>query len=551
MLQAASFLGDDDMADFETEVLAAMCHKTAANAGDVESLCCSVTRLSERHRHAFCLRLVKKVPLSTLLTKFPMLLHRPLLHALLQSSSKVSASGHTLSLLQLDVPTDTRMWDASTPHWRLGEAACPAICLHLAGLPALAAVSLAGHRLCDSSTAAIVAALRPHSQLTSLDLLGNSCRQQTLHMLSATLPCWPHLQKLHLQGPSGSSQAAAEMLAGSLATASALTSLRWDAGWANGACLAASVQLQPALRLLQAHGAICDNLCALSYLTHLELDGAAAELAGVPDDDLVLAVSAMSSLQHLKLSGKRHALDALPCSKLLQLRHLHLRGCCRDGSIDAMVDGALVDVFEALPLAAEQGHASGLRSITLLTALTHLSLGASDRDLEDDFVYHLGRVLPELRSLEVLELLSEFGDMGTQMGYLLGSWGQAHHMTSLSFSVKDPEWCPVTNVAPSSVHRLAVKLFPSEAPAGRTLAHVVALTQLTALSLNGFEAADDQHCVGQRFLEQAHQLQHLQELSLLNVCLEDSRWALVRLCMRLSVLRELCLAHCSLSREFS
>ena len=257
-------------------------------------------------------------PVSTLLLKLPLLMHKPMLQSLLRP-----VASSAMHQIELDVPVNSSATAGAATHMMqpVMSAACHALSMQLAGLPALCSFTADGHDMADSSVGALVSALQLHTQLTRLSLAGNECGDIAAHMLSESLPCWPKLQleELQLHCSQSISAEGASVLAGGVSL-TALTRLCVGPAAVSNACLDAALAQLTSLRHLQAslHDATCAPLQKLNSLTHLDLVGPQLELSDAAAP-LARTLSSMPALPWLGLHSEEPAsLQALPCASLMQ-----------------------------------------------------------------------------------------------------------------------------------------------------------------------------------------------------------------------------------------
>ena len=188
-------------------------------------------------------------------------------------------------------------------------------------------------------------------------------------------------------------------------------------------------------------------------------------------------------------------------------------------------------------------HDDGLRAIAQLTQLTQLCPGTRAILPGFLFVLHLSRVLASLTRLQEFEFLCT-GRWYQQVGdtYLCASLSHAS-LTSVRLELVDPALEPHALALPQ-VKRLALSAELPAVTAGTLLRKVCALTQLTALVLDGRHAEHD--CLGAMLLQHISVMHSLQQLCLTDVDLEDSGSDVQRLFTDVSSLQDLQLTYCRL-----
>ena len=501
-VQTSDFLADSAMIDADARALAQLCKDAISSASMPHGLCRALLSLPSAHSNAVFRHLAALAPFNVLLSKLPELLRQPFLQAQLRHKAKGQHDSVTSSampsVLQLDAAgattscTGAELIEALQPLTHEARTVLASCLAHSTGLQH---ISIANHGLADEHLAALLAALRMHRRLTHVTIEGNTAEAFSANILASVLPCWPHLRHFTLwsrdsdcSDDTSSMQAELSALAASMRALTCLQRLQLGSStlWADGCAVAIGLLTGLVHLEAAAETSVCEVLASLTLLTHLKLQGGQGVTVGEATHPLARNLSRLTQLQHLHVEGSSLAsMGAMPLASLSRLHHLELPGFCIDDMQQLEAPGEL-NVAAGMT-AAEQGHSCGLRSIVSLQALTCLCLGQANHAPELTFFDHLGRVVATLPKLQDFKLLSD--DQWAESNcyeWMCLAWSQAPSLSSLCYKVHDADFEPATVLTLPKLYQLDVELGCSMLYAQRFVHSICSMTQLTALTIQGY-----------------------------------------------------------------
>ena len=327
-VQVGDFLRDQATVGEETSALATICSKTVWSGASGQGLQLALLELPKEHQLTIFQKLLGLTSINRLLPTVPFMLQQPLLLAALTGmKSNSEASGEDVWALLLPVlADDTLPASKGAVTQPLSAAARGALCMHLQMVPPLVEVDVSGHNMGDDGTAALLAALQPHTQLEALHIAGNGMGDVGANALRAALLRLPHLRSLDISGNFAAlDESKANILASVLPTLKQLKRFVGDVQGSVATALPAHVGACTALQHLHLPQCVgtSDMLEALRHLTHLVLQG----FYGLPHV-LRQSLERVTGLQELCVNGNRNrtVMDALPCVSWPDMKRLELQG---------------------------------------------------------------------------------------------------------------------------------------------------------------------------------------------------------------------------------